>query len=309
MDALSEVLAAGQVGRPVSARTVGRAPWAMRQSAPGAAAFHVVLRGSAWLTAAGEAPLRLEVGDVALLPHGTTHDLGDDPATPAVDFASLAEHRPPGQAFGVVELGGDGPQSTLLCGAYLLATAAPQHPMLASLPTVMHLPASRGADPQLRALVDLLAAEVERPAPGSTTIVASLVDALFAYLLRTWCAAHPDACPPWLAALADPVLGRAIVAVHAEPATPWTVGQLAAVAGLSRAAFARRFAAQVGLPPLSYLTQWRMVRAQQLLRSGSAPLDAVAREIGYDSAFAFGKAFKRHTGVSPGRYREAVRVT
>ncbi|GAA1798903.1 AraC family transcriptional regulator [Luedemannella flava] len=307
MDALSEVLAAGQVGRPVSARTVGRTPWALRMIFPGAAVFHVAMQGSAWLTVDGHAPLRLDPGDVALLPHGSTHTLGDDPATPPVELGSLADAHPPGQAIASAEFGGDGARSTLLCGAYLLTQAAPQHPMLGSLPAVMHLPASRGADPQLRALVDLLASEVERPGPGSTTIVSSLVDAMFAYLLRTWCATNPGACPQWLAALADPVLGRALVAVHADPAAPWTVGQLASVAGLSRAAFARRFAEQVGLPPLTYLTRWRMVRAQQVLRANSAPLDTVAREVGYDSAFAFSKAFKRHTGVSPARYRESVR--
>ncbi len=307
VDALSEVLAAGQVGRPVAARTIGRAPWGLRQMVPGAALFHVIMRGTAWLTVDGGTPLRLDPGDVVLLPHGTSHTLGDDPATPPVELGSLAERHQPGEAFAVVEFGGEGAQTNMLCGAYLLTRAAPQHPMLSALPTVLHLPASRGVDTQLRALVDLLATEVERPGPGSATIATSLVDALFAYLLRTWCAAHPDACPPWLSALADPVLGRALVAVHAEPAAPWSVGQLASVAGLSRAAFSRRFTAQVGLPPLTYLTQWRMVRAQQLLRSGTAPLESVARDIGYESAFAFSKAFKRHTGVSPARYREAVR--
>ncbi|GGK00127.1 AraC family transcriptional regulator [Pilimelia anulata] len=307
MDALSEVLAAAQVGRPVSALTVGRAPWAIRLDEPGAAQFHVLLQGSAWLTAAGAAPLRLDVGDVVLLPHGTAHTVGDDPHTAPADRIRLAERHPADSAGTSVRLGGAGAATAMLCGAYLLDRAVPPHPMLRALPAVMHIPASRGSHPGLRAAVDLLAAEVEQPRPGSTAIVGALVDAMLAYVLRSWCERHRDACPEWLAALADPAVGRALAAMHAEPARGWTVAGLAGVAGLSRAAFSRRFGALVGEPPLAYLTQWRMLRAQQLLRAGTATLDAVARQVGYDSPFAFGRAFKRYAGTSPGRYRAAGR--
>jgi AraC-like DNA-binding protein len=104
-------------------------------------------------------------------------------------------------------------------------------------------------------------------------------------------------------ALADPAVGAVLARMHEDPARPWTVATLAAEAGLSRAAFARRFSVLLGEPPIAYLTRWRMTRAQTMLRAGNAPLSAVAREVGYESPFAFAKAFKRFTGQSPGRYR------
>ncbi|MDG4863395.1 helix-turn-helix transcriptional regulator, partial [Streptomyces sp. T-3] len=88
------------------------------------------------------------------------------------------------------------------------------------------------------------------------------------------------------------------------PARPWTVEDLGARAGLSRAAFARRFTALVGQPPLAYLTWWRMTTAGRLLREADAPLRTVAEQAGYTSEFAFAKAFKREYGMAPGQYRK-----
>lgn len=303
MDPLSDVLAAVQTGRPVSCRTVGRAPWAFRQGASSTAQFHVVISGTAWLTMEGAQPLHLAPGDVVLLPHGTPHILGDTPLTPPVDLESLENLHPPGLPMMSAVIGGDGAETIMLCGAFLLGLSAPAHPLLRSLPAVLHLPASRGTGRELGAAVDLLAGEIEVSGPGSGVIVESLIGALFAYVLRTWCGQGRECGAEWLAALSDPVLGRALHAVHADPGRAWTVSDLAAVAGLSRAAFSRRFTAAVGEPPLTYLTHWRMLRAQHLLRTAGSPLESIARDVGYESSFAFGKAFKRHTGVSPGRYR------
>jgi AraC-like DNA-binding protein len=92
-------------------------------------------------------------------------------------------------------------------------------------------------------------------------------------------------------------------AMHGDPARPWTVGELAARTGLSRSAFARRFTALVGRPPLTYLGWWRMTMAAKRLRESDAPLSVVAKQIGYTSEFAFANAFKREYGIAPGRYR------
>jgi AraC-like DNA-binding protein len=79
--------------------------------------------------------------------------------------------------------------------------------------------------------------------------------------------------------------------------------------GLSRAAFARRFATLTGQPPLGYLTWWRMIVAGRLLRQSDESLDAVAGRVGYTSEFAFAKAFKREYGLAPGRYRRQAPVS
>jgi AraC-like DNA-binding protein len=137
----------------------------------------------------------------------------------------------------------------------------------------------------------------------------ALLDTLLLYILRAFfeevsCAATGG----WAAALGDEAVTAALQEIHGDPAHPWTVEELGARAGLSRAAFARRFTTLVGQPPLGYLTWWRMTTAGRLLRESDAPLRTIAQQAGYLSEFAFAKAFKREYGLSPGRYREQGRT-
>lgn len=187
-------------------------------------------------------------------------------------------------------------------GAYQLEPRRP-HSLLATLPGVVHLPNRRRHG--LHAAVDLLGAEVEEQEPGAEAIVTSLVDALLVYILRAWQEDHPTG---WSRALADPAIGPSLHRIHQDPARSWTVEQLGAEAGLSRATFTRRFTALVGEPPLTYLTRWRLTTAARILRQQEMPLSAVARRIGYTSEFAFAKAFKREYGFAPGNYRRNARI-
>jgi AraC-like DNA-binding protein len=135
--------------------------------------------------------------------------------------------------------------------------------------------------------------------------VPALLDMLLLYILRAWLDERPHhgSATGWAAALGDPAVSAALQEIHNDPARPWTVEGLGARAGLSRAAFARRFTALVGRPPLAYLTWWRMTTAARLLRRSDAPLHVVAEQVGYSSEFAFANAFKREYGIAPGRYR------
>jgi transcriptional regulator GlxA family with amidase domain len=170
----------------------------------------------------------------------------------------------------------------------------------------MHLSALPGRHRGLRAMIELLGDELETQPPGAAAVTPSLVDALLVYMLRAWL--RDTDAHGWSAALADPATARALAAIHAQPAQPWTVEQLAAAARLSRAAFARRFTARIGEPPLTYLTRWRMTIATRLLRDTDKPLGQVATAIGYGSAFAFAKAFRREYATTPGNYRTATRT-
>ncbi|SEG95684.1 Helix-turn-helix domain-containing protein [Nonomuraea solani] len=86
------------------------------------------------------------------------------------------------------------------------------------------------------------------------------------------------------------------------------MARLAAEVGLSRAAFARRFATLAGEPPLAYLTRWRMITAAILLKEGTEPLSVIAGRVGYESEFAFARTFSRAHGRPPGRYRAQTRL-
>lgn len=100
---------------------------------------------------------------------------------------------------------------------------------------------------------------------------------------------------------------RALDALLARPREKWTVKKLAKIAGLSRAAFARRFASELGLPPLRYLARLRIARVGELLRVTDRTLSELAYEVGYANEFALSRAFRRLLGEPPATYRRRVR--
>ena len=166
----------------------------------------------------------------------------------------------------------------------------------------MHLPARVGVASEVRAVVDLLAAELDRDLPGTSAATPALLDLLLLYALRAWFEA-PQAPSGWARASRDPELSIALRLIHDQPQHPWTVAKLAAHCNLSRAAFARRFTELTGQPPLTHLTWWRMTLAASLLQSGDHPLSMIAAQVGYSNEYAFSKAFRRELGTAPSRYR------
>ncbi|MEV6771107.1 AraC family transcriptional regulator [Nocardia sp. NPDC051030] len=307
VDFLSDVIASMRTGRASSARVEWRAPWGQRFPAmDGAAGFQVILRGTCRLVPPQGDPITLGVGDVVFFPHGDSYGLADELSTP------LAEPRcdpvENTELFVSDFIGTDGAATVTLCGGYQLDPTS-KHPLLRDLPTVIHLPAELGKHPELRSAIELLGAEVGTPRLGADIIVRALLDMLLLYLLRAWFEDQPAGAEVtgWAAALADPAIAAALQAIHADPGRTWTVQTLADVAGQSRAAFARRFQTMTGRPPLTYLTWWRLATAGRLLRESDAPLNEIARQVGYTSEFAFATAFKREYGTAPGRYRHADR--
>jgi AraC-like DNA-binding protein len=306
MDVLSDAVTAMRTGQPHSGRVHRPAPFGTRNPPVAGAGFHIVLQGSCWLFPPDGAPISLGVGDIAFLPHGAAHGLADSPSTPLVDTAASPAEIPPSQHA----TDGSAAATVMLCGAYLLDRSR-AHPLLGDLPQVIHLPARVGHYPELRAAVDLLGGELEQPRPGGDAMLPALLDVLLLHILRAWFdeqSAHGIATG-WAAALRDPAVTAGLRAIHSDPDQQWTVAELASQAGLSRAAFARRFAALVGQPPQAYLTWWRMTLAARLLRDSDAPLATVARKVGYTSEFAFAHAFKREHGLAPGGFRRSIPAT
>jgi AraC-like DNA-binding protein len=311
VDVLSDAVTAMRTGQPHSARVRRPASFGRRFPPVDGAGFHIVVQGSCWLFPLDGEPIALGVGDVAFLPRGSAHGLADSPSTPLLDTSTSLDANPPGQDDDGVPTGqhvtnDSAAAGVMLCGAYLLDRSR-AHPLLADLPEVIHLSARVGRHPGLRAAVDLLGGELEQPRPGGDGMLPALLDVLLLHILRAWFdeqSAH-GAATGWAAALHDPAVATALRAIHNAPGRQWTVEELGMRAGLSRAAFARRFAALVGQPPLTYLTWWRMTLAARLLRDSDAPLVAIARKVGYTSEFAFAHAFKREYGSAPGGFRRA----
>ena len=170
--------------------------------------------------------------------------------------------------------------------------------LLDVLPVVLVVRADEWDSP----LVDLLAGEAGHEGVGQEAYLDRMLDVLLIAVLRVWFGRDGNA-PAWWSAEQDPVVGPALKLIYNNPAYPWTVANLAAAVGCSRAVFARRFVDQVGEPPIAFLTSWRLALAADLLRSSQATIGAVARQVGYSTPFALSSAFKRAYGVSPNTHR------
>lgn len=303
MDTLTDLLGRARASGALFARTDLHGAGGLRLPATAPLSLHVVSRGRLYLEADG-AVTGMEQGDVLLVRAPTVVSVlaAEHERAEALEVL-LARPGAPPPAPGVrhLVLPGDGAAATLLCGAYELAGSVCDR-LLAALPPVVHVRAGG----RLGRVVQLLVEELDADEPGQQTALDRLLDLLLVHVLRAHFAGRP--APAWYAAMADPVVGPALGALHADPARAWTVEALARVAGLSRAAFARRFALLVGEPPLTYLTGWRMALAQDALRRDGSTLVAVAREVGYGSEFALSAAFTRHVGEPPGRWRARARA-
>ncbi|MBM7804319.1 AraC-like DNA-binding protein [Geodermatophilus bullaregiensis] len=301
MDLLSSVLREVRLESAAYRLLELRAPWRLRFDG-GLRGVHVVASGRCVLQLDGEPPRDLGTGDLVVLPQADAHELGSvgSAGLPTLSSLDLAR-RTPGTHLAA---GGDGERTTVVCGAFTFGDA--DHPAVAGFPRCVRVPAEDGRPPGwVAGVAGALLAEARDGGPGSEVVMARLSDAVVTRALRHHLQTADE--PGWLRGLHDPHVARALAAVHADLAAPWTVAALARVAGLSRAAFAARFTAAVGQPPAQYLSGARMRRAMTLLRAEGATAAGVASRVGYASEASFAVAFTRHAGCPPGAWRRRAR--
>ena len=283
-------------------------PWSLRIEDEAALALVCVIRGDAWLvTHAGER-YALRAGDLAIVRGPDHYTVCDDPTTPPNVVVgpggyctSTEDDSPLADLWGRgVRTWGPGAR-----GATVLLTGTYEHagetgrPLLGALPDVAVVRKETWSS----TLPDLLALEATVDAPGQRAVLDRLLDVVLISGLRTWFASRAEDAPGWYRAQTDPVVGAVLGLLHAAPERAWTVTELAARAGVSRAVLGRRFTELLGQPPIAYLTQRRLQLAADLLLESDATLPAIARRVGYGSPFALSAAFKREFGRSPQDYR------
>jgi len=176
------------------------------------------------------------------------------------------------------------------------------------LPALVRVRVHGDAGPRVHALLEFAIVESKGARPGSRSVLLRIAELVFVEVLRSYVTTVSNDGANWLGGLRDPVVGRALARLHAEPARAWTLPELAREAGASRSVLAERFTSLVGHPPIEYLTHWRMQLAAGRLAAGAAPVSAVASEVGYESEAAFCRAFKKITGVTPASWRSRRRV-
>jgi AraC-like DNA-binding protein len=297
--ALDQVLHGLRLTDSCYCRTELTAPWGLDMAACSNIVFHFVAAGHCWLEA-GDDLHALAPGSLVVFPRGAHHRLVSAPDVPLASVLALPMA---GQTEPATYLshGGGGVPALVLCGG--AAFDPPDQPLVTHLPELLMV---SGEDDWVAATLELTGREAAERRPGGETVICRLFDVLVIHAVREWLATSPDAHRGWLGALRDAHIGRALLEIHEQPDRPFTVASLAATAHMSRAAFAERFTALVGLAPMAYVTERRMELATRLMRERGLPASEVATRVGYGSLAAFSRAYKRTVGVPPGAARRAI---
>ena len=342
MDALSDVLRAVRLSGAVFFDIHAAEPWvaetplgrsvvhAMFPGSEHMISYHVMLEGSCWALVEGEPPMQLSAGDVIVFPHGDTHvltstpgmrkkptmsmyrrpteghlpftiSMGPTPQAAAANSAATANASAGRSAAEAAAQPATGTQARFVCG-FLGCDARPFNPLLTALPRVIRV--SDDAGGTLSSYVRFALAESKVPRIGGESVLGRLSELMFLHVVRRYLESLPPEQTDWLSGLRDQPIGRALAALHRNPARAWTLQALAREAGISRSVLAERFMQFVGHPPIEYLTSWRMQLAANQLRSSTESIAEIANRVGYESEAAFSRAFKKAVGAPPSEWRK-----
>ncbi len=264
--------------------------------------FHVIAKGSCWLVT-GTRRDTLQAGDVVAFPFASQHELGSGEGGRLLDPATTLPPKP-WASVPVLRSGDGGEEARILCG-YVECAALTFGPFSACLPEVLMARSGDGRDTWLAATVLQIEREVEAGGAGSSSMLERLTETMFIQVLRQHIEVAAEAREGWLAACADPQVGRAIAGIHKDPQRDWTLEALAQVSGASRSVLVERFQRHLGVSPMRYVRDWRLHRASLSLAETNASVAEIAAEAGYASEAAFTRAFARTYGAPPAAWRKA----
>lgn len=265
--------------------------------------FYLVMSGGFCIDV-GNGPRETRAGDMIMIPSAHQHvsyalNYHSDEAQPLDELlTSCKEH--------TLDLKGDGDSEASLILIECKYDKAMIRPLLSVLPSI--LPEVNDEDDGRFEVIDveirLLTLEAEHERMGKTAVINHWASIMMIECLRVYIESLPEATENWLKAMKDPFLTKALVAMHEMPSENWTINKLAEVAGMSRSSFAQRFKEVVGIPPLTYLMDYRLRLAARYLRLQQNSISRISGLVGYASDSTFSQAFKRVYGISPKAYRQ-----
>jgi AraC-like DNA-binding protein len=270
--------------------------------------FHIIFEGQCWFRLGSGEQLEVGAGEVVVLPYGNQHVMGSATSVQPVAMASLLPPPPPTPQdrppVTPLRYGGGGKQTNIICG-YLHCDDPIFDPILSALPPLFSVkPPSDFAATWIAASIDYALEATTGNRTSSPGLAVRLPELVFNEVLRLYMESAPPLRAGWLAALHDPVVGPALVELHAEPERRWTVEELARRVASSRTVLNERFVRFLGRAPMQYLGEWRLQLASRLLNSTSLSVAAVGYRVGYESEEAFSRAFRRALGMPPGQWRQ-----
>src|SRR3954452_7837746 len=265
-------------------------------------AYHFVIAGKVLVSVAGEPTLDVRAGEIVLLPRNDVHTLASGPDLVPVSARQLIQPSAEG-GLARISHGGGGEPAQIVCG--FLGSEDSYNPLIATLPRILKLDVREGVSREwVEASVRYAAGELTAGRFASSSLMARLSELLFVEAMRQYSATFSDQEAGWLKGVVDPQVGRALAAIHHNITSPWSADSLAKEVSMSRSAFVDRFTTLIGMPPIRYLTIWRLQTAKRNLRESRKTIAQLAQEVGYGSDEAFSRAFKREFGLSPARWRD-----
>ena len=302
MDALSGVLESAKLKTVVYPKLhFTSSSWGIEIEQDSRSQFWRLLKGTCYLRVPGEKVIKMNVGDFVCIPHGSTHRISGKPNTTCVPASQFGKALQSGKPL---FQGKD--EETILMGGHFEFTPSVQHPFIKSLPKVIHLNnTTKELNLWLEQAALLMNEEISGEKIGSKLILGRLVDILFVLIIRAYLE-QVDIKEGFLMALKDNRISNSLKSMHEFPEKDWTLNQLAVTAGMSRSLYCREFKRLVGETPMSYLTNWRILKSKEILSVSKENISEIAIKVGYQSEAAFNRLFKSKVGETPANYRRKI---
>ncbi len=278
-------------------------PWGIEiPHLPGVMNVEMVTSGHCWIELEGEAPVFMPQGSLILIPRGNRHILRGNPGDKATRLEDIPVERV-GDRFEKMKFGGGGRVTQV---TYYGVRFDPYlaNRLIQLLPAMLHQRSHIEDGSWLQSTIQFIAQEAKQKLPAGETVITRLADILVIQAIRDWIQGLREEEKGWIAALNDPLIGKAMSLMHRQPARNWQVESLAKEIGMSRSGFSARFTAMMGESVKHYLTTLRIQLAHRELRETNDTLAKIAEHVGYQSEPAFNRAFKREVGLSPGEVRK-----
>ncbi len=300
MDALSGVLESAKLKTVFYPKFSFTTAWGIEMEQDSRSQFWKLLKGTCYLRVPNEKDIKLNVGDIVCIPHGAKHLISgksNSKCVPASQFGKAYHSGKP------LFQGKD--EETILMGGHFEFTTTIQHPFIKALPNVIHIHnTTKELDLWLQQAALMMNEEMSSEKIGSKLILGRLVDILFVLIIRAYIE-QTNLKEGFLIALKDNRISNSLKRIHESPEKDWTLNQLAINAGMSRSLYCREFKRLVGETPLSYLTNWRILKAKEFLLESKENISEVANKVGYQSEAAFNRLFKLKVGETPASFRRS----
>jgi len=300
MDVLSDILESIRLKANIYPKiAVTQNSWGIEVPEDNRSQFWRLLKGTCYLTVKGEAPIKMKEGEIFFIPHGAAQQISGNPMNTCVPAAEYGK-----ALFNGSPLFKGSDEETVLMGGHFVINPAFKHPFIHSLPKLMHITKMQSElCLWLNNVAVFLNEEISNEKAGTKVILGRLADIIFILIIRAYIVQeHIE--QGFLMALKDERISNSLKSMHEFPENEWTIDQLAKKAGMSRSLYCKEFKKSVGETPMSYLTNWRIIKSKEILSASKENISEVAAKVGYQSEAAFNRLFKTKVGMTPAGYRK-----